>query len=90
MSRLERRLLRLLDRMTHLDEEIRLTGEELVVHRHLDDDARRDAAVGGPIEREDAAVTAGDVAQLEALLVVLRSERVRLERRIAGLTARLE
>ncbi|WKZ82967.1 MAG: hypothetical protein QY307_01565 [Acidimicrobiia bacterium] len=90
MSRLERRLLRLLDRMTHLDEEIRLTGEELVVHRHLDDDARRDAAVGGPIEREDAAVTAGDVARLEALLVVLRSERVRLERRIAGLTARLE
>lgn len=90
MSRLERRLLRLLDRMTHLDEEIRLTGEELVVHRHLDDDARRDAAVGGPIEREDAAVTAGDVAQLEALLVVLRSERMRLERRIAGLTARLE
>lgn len=90
MSRLERRLLRLLDRMTHLDEEIRLTGEELVVHRHLDDDARRDAAVGGPIEREDAAVTAGDVAQLEALLVVLRSERMGLERRIAGLTARLE
>lgn len=90
MSRLERRLLRLLDRMAHLDEEIRLTGEELAIHRHLDDDARRDAAGGGPIEREDAALTAGDVARLESLLVELRKEKLRLERRGARLIARLE
>ena len=64
MALLQRRLFRLNERLERLAEEERLAVAELEVHRHLDDDARRDAAVSGnPIDREDARDTAADVAR---------------------------
>ncbi|MEX0826564.1 MAG: hypothetical protein WD184_07455 [Acidimicrobiia bacterium] len=87
MRRIERRILRISDELGHLREQVRLTEEELRIHQHLDDDARRDAAVGGPLEREDARITSGDVNRFERLLVDLRSQESRLEeqrRRLLG------
>jgi hypothetical protein len=89
MRRLERKMLRVLDEMGRVREEIRLTEEELNVHRHLDDDARRDAAVGGPIEREDARITGADVARFEEVLSDLRSRLETLEAEHRRLAARL-
>ena len=69
MALLQRRLFRLNERLERLAEEERLAAAELEVHRHLDDDARRDAAVSGnPIDREDARDTAADVARFERLV----------------------
>lgn len=79
MRRIERRILRISDELEQLREQVRLTDEELRIHQHLDDDARRDASVGGPIEREDARITSSDVARFERLLVDLRSQESRLE-----------
>ena len=67
-----------------------MAAAELEVHRHLDDDARRDAAVSGnPIDREDARDTAADVARFSHLIVHLREERQRLEAKRDRLLARL-
>ena len=47
-------------------------AEELQVHRHIDEDAQRDAAVSGnPLDRADARETAGDVARFEAVIADL-------------------
>lgn len=89
MSRLERRLFKIADEIARIDEEIRLTAEELAVLRHLDDDAQRDAAVGGPLERDDARVTSGDVARFEEALDRLRGQRDRLDEKRARLLDRL-
>jgi len=89
MGLLHRRLFRLNDRLARLAEEERLAAAELEVHRHLDDDARRDAAVGGPIDREDARDTASDVARFERLVDGLQEERRRLEAKRDRLFARL-
>jgi len=89
MPRREDRLFKIVDELERLREEIRLTEEELRIHQHLDDDARRDAAVGGPIERDDARVTAGDVSRFERLLADLNDRADRLEAKRRRLVARL-
>ena len=90
MAHLESRLFRLNERLERLAEEERLAAAELEVHRHLDDDARRDAAVGGsPIDREDARDTAADVARFERLVAGAQAKRMRLEAKRARLLARL-
>lgn len=89
MARSEERLFRLSEELARLREEIRLTAEELRIHQHLDDDARRDAAVGGPIEREDARETSADVARFQRLLDELERKAARLEEKRATLLARL-
>jgi hypothetical protein len=90
MSLIHRRLFRLNERIARLAEEERLAGAELEVHRHLDDDARRDAAVSeSPIDREDARETAGDVARFTTLVADLQDRRRRLEARRDRLLARL-
>lgn len=90
MRRTERRLLRLTDQIERLREEVRLTREELAIHAHLDDDARRDAAVGGPIERDDARVTGSDVRRFEELLARLEDRIRRLDAKRRRLLTRLE
>jgi hypothetical protein len=86
----ENRLFRLSERLERLAEEERLAAAELEVHRHLDDDARRDAAVSGnPIDREDARDTAGDVARFERLVAGAQEKRRRLEAKRDRLLARL-
>jgi hypothetical protein len=90
MGRVERRLLAITDEVERLREEVRLTREELRIHEHLDDDARRDAAVGGPIEREDARITGSDVARFEGVLDKLEARIDRLERQRRRLLAKLD
>ena len=90
MSLLHRRLFRLNENLARLAEEERLAAAELEVHRHLDDDARRDAAVSGsPVDREDARDTAADVARFRRLLADLGEKRRRLEAKRDRLLARL-
>ncbi|MEX2323456.1 MAG: hypothetical protein WEA29_06760 [Acidimicrobiia bacterium] len=90
MKRIERRLLAIADQTVALDEQLRLTKEELIIHRHLDDDARRDAAVGGPIEREDARITGADVARFQAVTDRLERQLARLQEKRATLLSRLD
>ncbi|HEX9853900.1 MAG TPA: hypothetical protein VGC47_01115 [Acidimicrobiia bacterium] len=90
MGRLERKLLRIVDRQAALRESERLVAEELSIHRHLDDDARRDAAVSeSPLDRADARETAADVRRFEDHLARLQAEQQRLEARRRKLVARL-
>jgi len=90
MRRLEKRIFRLADEIARVSEEIRLAEEELAILRHLDDDARRDAAVtGSPIDRDDARVAAQDVARFERHVMSLRERRAELEERRRSLVERL-
>jgi hypothetical protein len=79
MGRLERRIFELNDRIAALDEEARVAREELSIHRHLHDDAARDAAVSEhPFDVRDAAATRRDVARSEALVDRIETKRARL------------
>ncbi|RZV41336.1 MAG: hypothetical protein EX267_11335 [Acidimicrobiia bacterium] len=90
MGRLERRLLSITDQLEDLQEEERLLIEELAYHRSLADDAARDAAVfDDPIERENAALTSGDVKRSERRLQQLSDRRQKLETRRARLLEKL-
>ncbi|MBT8165845.1 MAG: hypothetical protein KJO97_09880 [Acidimicrobiia bacterium] len=90
MGRLERRLLSITDQLEDLQEEERLLIEELAYHRSLADDAARDAAVfDDPIERENAAMTSGDVKRSERRLQQLSDRRQKLETRRARLLEKL-
>jgi len=90
MKRRERRLFRINDEIAALGEAVRLAEEELIFHRHLDDDAKRDAAASGnPLDRADARGTAADVARFEEHIQNLRAEKAQLEAKRARLLARL-
>jgi len=89
--RLQKRLFRLTDEIVRIGEEERLTAEELRIHRHLDDDARRDAVVAGtPLAREDARETAADVTRFQRALESLRRRRDRVEAKRERLLRRLD
>lgn len=90
MRRIERKLLRLNDEIAALAREEQLVVEELGMLRHLDDDAQRDAAVGGPLERDDARSTSGDVTRFENHLAKLGDRRRALEAKRERLLARLD
>lgn len=80
MRRIERRLFNLNDEIAALAADERLVEEELSIHRHLDDDTQRDAAVtGNPIDRADARETRSDVRRFELHLAQLRRKRAVLE-----------
>ena len=89
MSRKHDRLFRLTDRIDRLRAEERLTDGELGMLEHIDDDAQRDAAGGGPLERDDARMTASDVARFRKTLGSLRRKRRRLEEKRERLLKRL-
>ena len=90
MGLVHRRLFRLNEMLERLAEEERLAAAELEIHHHLDDDARRDAAVSGnPIDREDARDTAADVARFRRLVAGLQEKRRHLEAKRDRLLARL-
>ena len=90
MGRTEDKLFRLNEEITRLAAEERLVEEELGFHRHLHDDAFRDAAVSeDPFDREDARLTGADVARFEAQIGRLRSRREKLEAKRARLLGRL-
>jgi hypothetical protein len=90
MRRIEKKLFAIGDRLATISSELHLAREELIYHRHLDDDARRDAAVSGsPIDRADARETSSDVARFEDLIARLETEREALEAHRARLLDRL-
>jgi len=91
MRRTERRLFQLNEELARLRRAAELTAGELEMHRHLDDDARRDALVSGaPMERAEARQTAKDVRQMEDALEDLRRHIVSLEAKRTRLLSGLE
>ncbi len=69
MGRLEKRIFGLNDEISRFEGELDQARAELDVHRHLADDAIRDAAVSdSPFDREDARETTADVARFERLV----------------------
>ena len=89
--RIERRLFAISDRLERLRQEELIVAEELSVHRHLHDDAVRDAAVSEHAEdRAEARETAALVARFEREIKTLRQERRGLESKRAELLAKLE
>ncbi|MBI5157301.1 MAG: hypothetical protein HZA58_04720 [Acidimicrobiia bacterium] len=89
MRRLEKKLFAITDEIDRLRETVRQTEEEWYVLQHLDDDAQRDAAVGGPIDRDDARQTARDVARFQQLITELRRRLTHLEAKRVDLLNRL-
>lgn len=80
MRRIERRLFQLNDEIAALRRDEELAREELTFHRHLDDDAQRDAIVSNsPFDRADARETSADVARFERHIAKLQRSRERLE-----------
>lgn len=80
MRRIEKKLFALNDQIAALARDEALAEEELIYHRHLHDDAARDAAVSdSPIDRADARETQGDVDRFERHIAKLRRSRLRLE-----------
>jgi hypothetical protein len=91
MRRDERRLFRLNDELQRLRRDLELTAGELEMHRHLDEDARRDAAVSGsPLDRADAHQTSRDVHRVGAALEALRVRIARLEEQRRRLLSKLD
>ena len=79
MGRHERRILGLNDQIAALRGDEERAMAELDVLMHLDDDARRDAAVGGPADRADAKETSADVERMRRHLTHLQATRSKLE-----------
>jgi chromosome segregation ATPase len=76
----ERRLFRLNEELQRLRGDLEQTAGELEMHRHLDDDARRDAAVSdSPPDRAEAQQTARDVRRIDAAVGGLRRRIAELE-----------
>jgi hypothetical protein len=65
MRRIERRLFRLNDEVGRLRREVELAEGELNMHRHLADDAARDAVVYEGMEQAESRAANKDVAALK-------------------------
>lgn len=80
MGKVERRLFRIADEVARLVTERDQAREELEFHRHIDDDAQRDAAVSGSnMDRLEASSTAADVRRFERRLRSIETRLGRLE-----------
>jgi hypothetical protein len=72
--------MRINDELQQLRREEELAEGELGMHRHLADDAERDAAVtGSPGERTEARQAQKDVSRLQGALLAARTRREKLE-----------
>ena len=89
MARLEKRIFALNDRLDALTREERLVREELIMRRHLNDDAQRDAVVGDAEDRALAYETQKDVDRFERLLRGIDAERQKLTAKRDRLLERL-
>ena len=89
VNRIHRRLFRLNDKIEYINRELRLVNAELSNHRSIDEDARRDAAVGNYLDREEAGSTAGDVRRFEKTAFYLRVRRAKLVKTRDRLLGRL-
>lgn len=89
LKRVHRRLFRLNEQIAQVEEEARQVEAELEMHRSIDEDARRDAAVGNYIDREEAGLTASDVRSFERILAMIEERHSRLVQKRDRLLARL-
>ena len=90
MSRRERQIFQINEELAALGREEAQVFEELQFHRHLNDDAQRDAVVTDhPEARAAARQTAADVARFERALHDIGRRRVRLEEKRRKLLDRL-
>ncbi len=90
MGRIHDKIFRINEQIRLLMAEEELVAQELSFHRHLHDDAARDAAVTHDwADRADARDTAADVVRFERSLDDLKSRRARLESRRDRLLERL-
>lgn len=79
------------DRMHSLQAERGQVSGELEFHRHINEDAQRDAVVSGTQEdRLEATSTAADVRRFEKRLVDIDKELAKLERKRQSLLAKLD
>lgn len=89
---MERRIFKLGDELTRLEDELAQARAERDVLLHLADDAARDAAVyDTPLDREDARDAESDVARFERLvahfeqqIAATRAKRSELIERLGG------
>ena len=88
--RIERKIFRINDEIERLRQEEKLVFDELQYHRHLADDAQRDAAVGSADDRAFARETQGDVPRFERALRDVQGKRVDLEQQRGRLLDRME
>ena len=86
-SRIERKLLHVLDEIKVIETEKVLIQAELEAHRLIDSDAHRDASLG--IEPLESTLTRDDVYRFERLLTRLENRRLLLDARRVALLARL-
>jgi hypothetical protein len=87
---IETKLFRINDAIEELRREEHLVAEELRYHQHIDDDARRDAAISDDWQdRSFARDSSADVARFEKALADVRSRREKLEQKRAKLLKRL-
>ncbi|MEX2422928.1 MAG: hypothetical protein WD990_03020, partial [Acidimicrobiia bacterium] len=85
------KLLRIIDRMQALHAERGQVSSELVFHRHINEDAQRDAAVYETNEdRLEATSTAADVRRFEKRLRDIDRDLEKLERKRQSLLAKLD
>ena len=90
MSRNERRIFQINEELAQLAEEEVSVFEELQFHRHIHDDAQRDALVSDhPEDRALARQTAADVARFERAVVEVQVRRTKLEAKRSKLFGRL-
>ena len=83
-----KRLQAVMGQLDRLDDEVQRVRDELSYHRSLADDAARDAAVyDDPVERENARITARDVARFEKQLAKLQARQTRLRAKRDRLTS---
>jgi len=86
-SRIERKLLHILDEIKVIEAERVLIQAELEAHRLIDSDAHRDAVLG--IEPLESTLTRDDVYRFERLLARLENRRLFLEAKRYALLDRL-
>ncbi len=87
---IEAKLFKINDAIEALQREEALVAEELRYHRHIDDDAQRDAVVSDDWQdRSFARDTTADVQRFEKAVADVRSRRERLERKRDKLLSRL-
>jgi hypothetical protein len=82
-SRIERKLLHILDELKVIEAERVLIQAELEAHRLIDSDAHRDAVLG--IEPLESTLTRDDVFRFERLLTRLENRRLFLEAKRSAL-----
>lgn len=89
--RITRKLLAVTDKMQALTAERGQVSGELEFHRHINEDAQRDATVSGSNEdRLEATSTAADVRRFERRLAEIDRDLAKLERKRQSLIAKLD